>query len=65
MRTSLGIMIFLIVVSTAVVAIASDFTLSVEQDLNPPTTGRTSPNVTSAFGTNYTSPNTNTNTSGK
>jgi hypothetical protein len=63
MHTKLSIIIFLILVSTAVLAIVSDFTLSVAQDLNPPTTGRTSPNVTSTFGTNYTSPNPNINTS--
>jgi hypothetical protein len=27
------------------------------QDLNPPTTGRTTPNVTSTFGINTTAPN--------
>jgi hypothetical protein len=29
------------------------------QDLNPPTTGRTTPNVTSSFGTNMTAANHN------
>jgi hypothetical protein len=65
MRSRLGIIIFLILVSTAILAIVADFNLSVAQDLNPPTTGRTSANVTSTFGINNTSPNPNMNTNGQ
>ena len=53
-----GILPFLITI-TAILAIASDFTVSLAQDLNAPTTGRTTANVTSTFGTNNTAPNGN------
>ena len=46
------------VVIVALVA-AIVFTSSYAQDLNPPTTGTTTPNVTSRFGTNNTPTNSN------
>ena len=45
-----------IVIALAIftLAILGTFSIAHAQDLNPPTTGRTSPNVTSTFGTNTT-----------
>jgi hypothetical protein len=64
MHKRLGILICLIT-STVILAIATDFTTSYAQDLNPPTTGRTTANVTSTFGTNNTASISNMNTSGE
>ena len=53
------ILLLYLIISLTIIAVnvAGTLTSSSAQDLNPPTTGTTTPNVTSRFGTNNTATN--------
>ena len=64
-RKQILLLYFIMSLTLIAVTILGTLTSSYAQDLNPPTTGTTTLNVTSRFGTNNTAPNSNVTNGGQ